>query len=112
MCEHLFNTVNFALRACLPALFCGAALLSGCAVEGSDCDRAIDARVACMDQAGVSYSGEDVDRARTACGALSLRADFRDFVACQEQTFLSADCPDEDAAAAAVAASESCGSPF
>lgn len=106
MCERSFTVNLFA------ALLSVTSLLSGCAVEGSSCDRAIDARVACMEQAGVGFSGEDVDRARTACGALSIKADFRDFVSCQEQIFLNADCPDADAAQAAVEASEACGSPF
>ncbi len=102
MCARSFTVVIFAF-----------ALLSGCAAEGSACDQAMDARLACMDQAGVAYNEEDVRKALTACGALhATRPDFRDFVSCQQETFLSADCPTEAAAQDAVVASESCGTPF
>ena len=94
-------------------LFIVIPFLAACATEGDACDLAMDARTACMDQAGLPYETAQVDQARAACSALLFaEPDLQEFVTCQQIVFEEADCADAQAAQAAQLASEDCEAPF
>lgn len=79
----------------------------------SPCQTAIDARVACMDQAGVSYDADQLEQAQTGCMALLLsKPGFGSWVDCQTAAFDAADCSNPAAVESAVEASNACGNPL
>lgn len=84
-----------------------------CASDDVVCEQAIDARTACMDQAGVDYDENQTDQAKTVCSALLFaKPELHGFMDCQRVIFEAADCTDPLAAKAAVDASEACEQPI
>lgn len=79
----------------------------------SPCEQALDARLSCMEQAGVAIDSEQLEQARTACVALALtKPGFGSWLDCQTAAFDGADCPSAEAVALAEESANACGNPL
>jgi hypothetical protein len=85
----------------------------GDAANSSPCQVALDARIACMEQAGVPVDDKQLGQAKTACVALNLtQPGFGGWLDCQTAAFDNADCPSAQAVALAENEANACGNPL
>jgi hypothetical protein len=85
----------------------------GDAASSSPCQVALDARISCMEQAGVPVDSQQLEQAKTACVALVLtKPGFGGWLDCQTAAFDGADCPSPEAVALAENEANACGNPL